>query len=114
MFGNEDPLPRSSKRASKRANEPQQVDGGHAPSPQPPPPPEFFSMPPKRTPVTSPEPQPGLPEDSVLHVAQIRDELLTSLAEPEDMRKMHMKKLLRRWHPDKNADADKVVATAVF
>merc|ERR1711879_1136841 len=89
--------------------------GKSSPSPpSPPPPPEFAPSHPRRTPEATSQADDCLPDDCSQYVMQIREELLKGISEPEGVRKMHMRELQRRWHPDKNSEADKVIATAVF
>lgn len=47
-------------------------------------------------------------------IALIRGELLKHMEEPLPDRRAFIRELQRRWHPDKNEDQDKAVATAVF
>lgn len=65
-----------------------------------------------------PPPPPGisasLPADAAAAVTAVHRELQRGRALPEAERKILLRDLQRRWHPDKNPDADKAIATTVF
>lgn len=52
--------------------------------------------------------------DADVHIVALRRQMHESMEWPLPDRKLLLRAFLRRWHPDKNTDGDKALATAVF
>lgn len=55
-----------------------------------------------------------LPAEIAGLVAGVHQDLLNAAEASDDEKKVILRELQRRWHPDKNVEEDKAAATAVF
>lgn len=56
----------------------------------------------------------GQPSIAACQIASVRTEMLSKVGDSEAEKRLVLRDLQRRWHPDKNRDEDKKVCTAVF
>lgn len=89
------------------------------PPPKPPKSPKSAKSPKKSKTEQKPPEPPEAPGDAAssavaIHTAAIHQEMMQAMNAPGSERKAILRELQRKWHPDKNKEDDKEVATAVF